>query len=228
MIELKVINSNDPLQRKAEKQQENEEFSPMDPPDAYDPPSLEGVSYDEMHPFLQCLMDEHKVISEQLNAFEKALLSIQSDGMSREAHGSLRDFFSFFDQNIVKHNQQEDKFLFPLLNRRVLASGEHGRGSEAVTSVNVMEDDHVKTLQLAAVVFNFFGMAVRLPDPASRLMVLDAALEQGKALVELMKLHIFREDNIVFAQAHRFIFKGEFDEMELRAGTPHWPTNNNK
>ena len=187
----------------------------MEPPDAYAPPNLDAVPYEDLHPFLQGLMDEHKAISEQLDAFENALLSIQSEGMSREAHGRLRDFFAFFDQHIVKHHQREDQFLFPPLHRRLLASVEHGRGGEATTSVDVMEDDHVKALQLAAVVFNFFGMAVRLPDPASQLIVLDAALEQGKTLVELMRLHIFREDNIVFAQAHRLLTQAELKEMEI-------------
>lgn len=215
MIELKVINNGDPLKRSAEKQHEHEEFSPMDPPDAYAPPGIEVVDYADMHPFLQGLMDDHKAITEQLDAFEKALLSIQSEGMNREAHARLRDFFEFFDHHVVKHHQREDKLLFPLLHRRLLATDEHGRGSEATTSVDVMEDDHVKTLQLAAVVFNFFGMAVRLPDPDSRLILLDAALEQGKTLVEMMRLHIFREDNIVFAQAHRLLTKTELEAMEI-------------
>ncbi|MBK6930919.1 MAG: hemerythrin domain-containing protein [Saprospirales bacterium] len=216
MIELKVINQNDPLQRAAEKQHEHEEFSPMDPPDAYAPPSLDAVPYDELHPFLQDLMDEHKAISEQLDVFEKALLSIPSEGMSRETLGRLRDFFEFFDHQVAGHHQREDKQLFPLLRRRLLASGEHGKGGVATTSVDVMEDDHIKSLQLAAVVFNFFGIAVRLPDPASRLMVLDAALEQGKSLVELMRLHIFREDNIVFVQAHQLLTQAELEEMQTK------------
>ncbi|MBI5914080.1 MAG: hemerythrin domain-containing protein [Bacteroidetes bacterium] len=217
MIELKVINQHDPLERKVEKQHEQEEFSPMDPPDAYSPPNLEAVPYKEMHPFLRQLIDEHQVCIKELDAFEQALLQIQNEGLSREADKKLRDFFHFFDNNIVKHNQKEEATLFPLLHRRLIENGEHGRGHDALTAVDMLEDDHVKALQLAAVVFNFFGLAMRLPDVSSRLVVLDAALEQGKSLVELLKLHIFREDNIAFAQAQRLLTKTEFDEMEIRA-----------
>ena len=221
MFELKVINQHDPLDRRAEKQHEQEELSPMDPPDAYSPPTLDAVPYEDMHPFLQQLMDEHQACIEQLNAFEQALLQIQQEGLSRKVDEKLREFFHFFDNNIVKHNQREEADLFPLLHRRLIENGEHGRGHDALTAVDMLEDDHVKALQLAAVVFNFFGLTMRLPDANSRLVVLDAAIEQGKTLVEMLKLHIFREDNIAFAQARRLLTKTELDEMEIHALPRH-------
>ena len=82
-----------------------------------------------------------------------------------------------------------------------------------------MEDDHLKAVQLAAVILNFMGLALRLKDEPSRLIVLDSALEQGKDLVELLRLHIFREDNIIFSAAHRLISKNEFDHFEANTLT---------
>ncbi len=78
----------------------------------------------------------------------------------------------------------------------------------------MLEDDHIKLMQLAAVTFNFLGLAARLPDPASRAIVLDAAVEQGKSLVEILRLHIFREDKVVFSSAAELITSKEFQEME--------------
>lgn len=49
---------------------------------------------------------------------------------------------------------------------------------------------------------------------ASAISVLGAALEQGKFLAELPRLRVFREDNLVFAFAHRLISGTEFDEMQ--------------
>lgn len=215
MHDFKKLNEVDPLKRMVEKESAREAFSPMDPPDAYAPPALENVSYDDMHPFLQMLMDEHKAAVIALDAFEGALLDIQSRGLSREADKKLRDFFEYFDKHISAHNRKEERALFPRLRRRLLESGEHGKGSEAITGVDVLEDDHTQILQLVAVVFNFFALSARLPDAASRAVVLDAALEQGKALVESLKLHIFREDNVVFAQAQRLLAGEELDEMLL-------------
>jgi len=217
MHDFKKLDETDPLKRLVEKQTARQEYSPMDPPGAYAPPGLEKVEYADMHPFLQTLVDEHKAAVEALDAFEGALLEIRQSGVSREADEQLRDFFDFFDNHIVRHNRKEEAALFPLLRRRLLENGEHGKGPGAVTGVDVLEDDHIEALQLAAVVFNFFGLASRLPDAASRAVVMDAALEQGKSLVELLKLHIFREDNVIFAQARRLLEKEELDEM-LREG----------
>jgi hemerythrin-like domain-containing protein len=80
-----------------------------------------------------------------------------------------------------------------------------------------MQDEHAKALQLAAVVVNFLGLVFRLPDERSGMIVLDAALEQGKNLAELLRLHVFREDNVVFALAHRLISTADFDEMHAMA-----------
>jgi len=215
MIELKVINKEDPLKRRVDKQTQQEEFSPMDPPDAYAPPNVEAVSYEEMHPFLQKLADEHKSAIKELEAFEETLLDIQQNGINAAVNEKLTAFFRFFDQDIAKHQQKEEKTLFPLLHRRLIEKGEHGHGSVPVTAVDMLKDDHLKTLQLAAVVFNFFGMATRLPDANSRLVMLDAALEQGKVLIELLRLHIFREDNIAFAQAQKWLKTAELDSMEM-------------
>ncbi|MFQ5569597.1 MAG: hemerythrin domain-containing protein [Rhodothermales bacterium] len=219
MLHLKQLRDTDPLVREAEKQSEQEEFSPMDPPDAYAPPGMEAVAYEALPPFLQKLMDDHREYIPVLDAFEENLQRIQEEGLSREAHQGLTDFFRRLDEHIIRHHAQEEKILFPLLQKRLLEKGEHSRAAHPKTAVDMLEDDHSNVLQLAAVTFNFFGLSVRLPDPASRALVLDAALEQGKTLVELVRLHLFREDNIVFPLAFKHLSSAEFDDMERQGAT---------
>jgi len=192
----------------------HDELSPMDPPDGYMPPSVEDVPYEEMHVFLQKLIDEHKDISKELNNFEETLLSIQENGIEKETNSKLSDFFQYIDNHSLPHHQREEKVLFPLLAERLIEKGEHSQGPTPTTAVDMLEDDHIKSMQLAATVFNLFALSGRLPDHDSRLVVLDIALEQSKALVELLRLHIFREDSIVFPIAHKHISKEEFDSME--------------
>ncbi|KAA3612554.1 MAG: hypothetical protein DWQ05_18040 [Calditrichaeota bacterium] len=218
MNPLKGMNKQDPLKRLVEKQSAQKEFSPMDPPDAYMPPKTDSIPYEKMSPFLQVLMDEHVVCLNKLDLFEEALLRLQKNGLvaDHQADPGLRDFFSFLDKNIVAHNQKEEKILFPLLQERLLQKGEHSQEPNPVTAVDMLEDDHIRLMQLAAVTFNFLGLAVRLPDPASQVMVLDAAIEQGKSLVEILRLHIFREDNVAFSLAAKLITVKEFQEMEKR------------
>ena len=88
------------------------------------------------------------------------------------------------------------------------------------TAIDMLEDDHLKMIQLAAVTLNLLSLSVRLPDQASREVTLDVALEQGSMLVELLRLHIFREDNLLFPMAVRLLneetlsdMKVEFDEL---------------
>ncbi len=216
MTDFKNLQQVDPLKRMVERQTEKEEFSPMDPPDAYSPPGGKEIPYEEMHPFLQRLMDDHKKCVAELDAFEEVLSKIHKEGVKPDFNKPVSQFFEFLDNAVVTHNLKEEKILFPLLQERLLEGGQHSKGPEATTAIDVLEDDHIKIMQLSAVTFNFFGLAGRLPDIASRAITLDAALEQGKALVEMLKLHIFREDHVTFVQAQEMLITEELDEMYVQ------------
>lgn len=217
-MDLKKLQKIDPLKRSAKKQTEAPEFSPMSPPDAYAPPNMEAVPYEALPMVLRRLTDEHEAFCEPLKSFEDTLTQLQEDGLTpnKDVDEGLRNFFTFFDDHIVVHQLAEDKILFPTLHERLLEKGEHGAGQPPRTAVDMLEDDHAKVMQLAAVTFNFLALAARLPDPASRAVVLDAGLEQGKALIEMLRLHMFREDNVVFALAARHLDESTFNDMEKR------------
>jgi len=217
-MSVHLLNRIDPLRKQAERGLEGGQgLSPMDPPDAYAPPGVEPAPAADLHPFLRKFMDEHAPFMAELNAFEAAILSIQKTGYSKESDAKLRHFFHFFDHEFIPHSRREEATLFPLLHERLIASGEHGKGSVSTTAIDLMQDEHAKAMQLAAVVVNFLGLVFRLPEERSGMIVLDAALEQGKNLVELLRLHVFREDNVVFSLAHRLISGAEFDAMQSRA-----------
>lgn len=186
----------------------------MDPPDAYAPPSIVPVAVEDMHAFLQGLVAEHVPFLRELEAFEETILAIQKSGYTKEADGQLRHFLNFFDEEFIAHHRREEAALFPLLRLRLLAAGEHGSGDDPQTPVDVMQDEHIKAIQLAAVILNFLGLAFRFPDQQTRLIVLDAALEQAKFLVELLRLHIFREDQVVFPLAQQLLTPAEFEQMQ--------------
>ena len=65
------------------------------------------------------------------------------------------------------------------------------------------------------IVFNFLGLGSRLPDQQSKEITFQAAFEQGIAIVETMKLHIFREENILFPQAMHLFSENDFDKLIL-------------
>jgi|GEM_PF-214395 len=217
IINIKNLKISDPIQKQPEQGVEGEGISAMDPPGAYAPPATVALKPEDAHPFLRQFFDDHAVFLTELNNFENAILEIQKDGFTKELDFKLKQFFHFYDVELMPHNQREERILFPILHQRLIEAGEFGKGKVPTTAIDLMEDEHVKAMQLSTVVLNFLGLAFRLPDERSRLIVLDSALEQGKSLVELLRLHLFREDNVVFPLAHRYITQAEFDAMQARS-----------
>lgn len=215
MIDFKKVNSVDPLKRLAEKETGGEEYSPMNPPDAYHPPFLDTVPYEQMHPCLRRFLDEHKQTREKLDAFEKALIVIKQNGWQRlrQIENEFSSFFSYLDNQLVKHHLKEEKMLFPVLQAKLIERGEHSKGRFPKSAIDLLEDDHLKIMQRFTLMFNFLSLAGRLPDAASRAVTFDVAIEQGFELVELLKLHLFREENVVFAKANSYLTSDELNDI---------------
>jgi hemerythrin-like domain-containing protein len=204
----------DYIKRFVEKDQDADPvYSPMAPPEAYQPPATEPVPLDELHPFLQILMTEHKDILVQLDEFEKNLLEIKREGINKERNSKLGEFFEFLDNKIVLHHLKEERVLFPYVHDRMIDNGEHGTGPVPETAVDMLEHDHIKTMEMATLTFSLMGIASRLTDRVSNALLTDTAIEQGLALVELLRLHIFREDNVVFPLAHKYVTAGDFEAI---------------
>ncbi len=188
--------------------------SPFAPPEAYDPPKVdEEIPYEDMHPLLQELIDEHKAYSEKLTEFEETLAMIEGGKVDKEIDDRLRDFFSHFDEEIREHHLNEEKTLFPIISKKMFADGSHSKGDENFNAIDVLEDEHIKSIQLAAVIFNLFALFSRIPDERSRIIILDVALTQAKELVELLKVHIYREDTIIFNYAQKNLSEDELTKM---------------
>lgn len=211
----KKLKEEDPILRNAVKDENLEEYSPMDPPEAYDieRARIKGVDMDNLNPALNDLINEHKELLEIVTKFDTALTDFKTAKyiLNDDTNQVFNKFFNYFDSEILPHNKKEERFLFPLLNERMLETGEHGLDN--ITAVDLMEDDHVKFIQLGSLVFNFLGLAARLPDGHSRYLVLDIAYHNGKELAELLRLHVFREDNTIFPLAQKLLTKEELDSI---------------
>lgn len=186
-------------------------FSPMDPPDAYQPPAVDIVPYEQLHSSLQSLMDDHKIMLTKLDEFEKELIEIKTTGINKEKNAKMGEFFEFLDNEIVMHNLKEERVLFPFIHDRMIDNGEHGTGPVPETAIDVLEHDHIKTMEMATLTFSLMGIASRLTDRTSYALLVDTAIEQGLALVELLRLHIFREDNVVFPLAQKYLTEQDFE-----------------
>ena len=188
-------------------------YSPMDPPEAYKPMGVETVLYEQMHPVLQHFMDEHKGTNDKIDLLEAALIGMRKEGISRSTNKDLGEFFAFLDDSIVMHNLKEERVLFPIPHDRMLDNGEHGTGPIPDTAVDMLENDHIKMMELGTLTFSLMGIASRITDPVSYALLVDTAIEQGLSLVELLRLHIFREDNVVFPLAHKYLTAEDYSKI---------------
>ena len=208
----KKLKEEDPIIRNAEKGTD-EEYSPMDPPEAYDETKSIGLEYDQLHSNLKELCDEHKGAVEKCDAFEKALQNFKEGDffITKEINDAFNSFFVHFDEHILPHNKKEERGLFPILRKRMLETGEHSKGENPHTPVDLMEDDHVKLLQLTTLSFNFLNLAFRIKDNEARFQIFDVFFHNAKELIELLKLHIYREDNTIFPMAQKLLTEEEMN-----------------
>ncbi len=208
----KKLKDEDPILRNASKTENLEEFSAMDPPGAYDEERVLGSDYDHMNGFLQSLMDEHKEVIEKVKHFDEALVKFRESGFAftHEIDLAFNSFFVYFDEHILPHNRKEERHYFRILHERLIESGEHGKGDEPSTAIDLMEDDHTKFVQLASLSFNLLGLGTRLKDLDSRVMTFDLAFNTGRELTELLRLHIFREDETLFPLSQQLLTEDDF------------------
>lgn len=188
--------------------------SPYSPPEAYNPPKVdEQIAYEDLHPLLQKFTDEHKEYDQILGNFEETLAMIESGKVDKEINKRLLEFYTFFDEKVREHNIEEEKTIFPAISKIMNDTGDHSKSGDFFNAIDVLEDEHTKALQLSAVTFNLFALFSRIPDERSRIIILDAAVIQSKELVELLKVHIYREDTIIFNYAQNKLSDEDLTEM---------------
>ena len=188
--------------------------SPYSPPEAYNPPKIdEQIPYEDMHPLLQKFIDEHKEYDEVLTNFEETIAMIEAGKVDKEVNERLLEFYTFFDENVRKHNIEEEKTIFPTISKIMNETGDHSKSGDFFNAIDVLEDEHAKAFQLSAITFNLFALFSRIPDERSRIIILDAAVVQAKELVELLKVHIYREDTIIFNYAQTKLSTEQLTEM---------------
>jgi len=171
---------------------------------------MDDIPYEDMHPFLQELIDKHRVYTKELNAFEDAITMIESGQVDRAVDEKLRQFFTYFDDQIVNHNQEGERYLFVRISKKMTED-------EDFNVIDFLETDHAKSIQMAAVAFNMLALFSRVPDEQSRYIVLDVALKQAKELLELLRVHIYREDTMIFPYAQRNFTNEELTEIQQRS-----------
>lgn len=184
------------------------------PMDTHEEEGKLTIKKEDLSDAIKVFMDEHEAVLKIVGEFEKGMVSYKVNGykLTDDINKSFSKFFKCLDEELLPHNRKEEKTLFPILNKKLILAGEHSKGAKLLTAIDVMEDDHVKFIQLGALSFNLLGLSTRLVDDRSRIFVLDTVYDTSRELVELLKLHIYRENETLFPLAQKYLSK---EELEL-------------
>ncbi len=228
MISINDIKTSDPLSKQSDHGLDTMQGqTPFDPPEARQAEKKQQLPEENLPEIIRQLVEEHRFALSNIDLFEEALIAFRNATYqhTEQTNNVFSHFFKYFDQHLLAHNEKEDKVLFPLLEEKLLESGEHSTAEIPSTAIDVMQDDHVRFIQLGALTFNLLGIATRISDENSRIFVCENAYHTGRELIELLKLHIYREDHTLFPLACQLISSQEFSAMEPKCR--RFQTDNN-
>ena len=117
---------------------------------------------------------EHQTVLKQLDLFEDALQKPDEEG--------IRSTLRFFDERIVLHRRKEEEVLFPVVGRHI--GLEHG-------PIACMLDEHRMEKQRIEQIREALA---RWPDSHAK----ESIRAAGYAILDLLRAHISKEDNILF------------------------------
>lgn len=209
----------DPLKKQPELSAEEfaQSQSPMSPPDATKAPGECLIPENETHPMVKNFVQEHKELTVEINKYKVFCENLKIKmKLEEEQLPQISSFFQYFEENFISHNRDEERYLFPLLKRKLIKNGEHSPTTEPITGIDVLEDEHLQALQLSTLITHFFELSLHLKDEYSKKMVFNKALRYSFDLIELLELHIYREDNIIFGLAHNLLTKEELDDLHSK------------
>ena len=180
---------------------------PFEPTNAYDHQNIARVEYENYHPFIKELIDEHKKMTLVLNNFEMSLIDwrINDWEFKETINEKFKSFFTLIKEKVPIHNKKEDKVLLPLLNKKLIELCDQNFLNCELTGNDLIVDEHLKIEQAASIVFNLLDIGLSLFDKQSKEITFAAVFEQGLAIVETIKLHIYREENILFPQSMKLL-----------------------
>jgi hemerythrin-like domain-containing protein len=138
-----------------------------------------------MHPTL-VLMNEHRIIEQVLTALENEVSELDRKPLRREFFDQALDFFSTFADGC--HHMKEEQRLFPLLKERGIP--------EDGGPIGVMLHEHAEgRALLTAIRANLDAAGIGAPAAIS------AVRANAISYIQLLRQHIYKEDNILFRMA---------------------------
>ena len=153
------------------------------------------------------LMKEHEEGLRYLKQLKEAAEQIKTNGFSFEAFENLAQAIRYIDIEIRRHNENEEKYLFPLMERHLNGSSE------------VMRSEHRELWRA----FNSLRTCVKdVEDMKIYATTIRDLVRCSESIVELLTSHITKENDVLFPMAIRILTKEEYRQLaaEIAAADP--------
>ena len=152
-----------------------------------------------MHP-TQVLTEEHRTIEARLDKLEQRIEAIRAgEAFSRPYFEDTLNFFR--DEADHRHHAKEEKLLFPVMKARGVP--------EAGGPIGVMLAEHDEGRAYLKTVRENLAAAER-----GSVEALDVVLHNASAYVEMLRAHIYKEDNILFRMAGMVLEPSDIAELQ--------------
>jgi len=154
----------------------------------------------DLHPVDE-LMDEHRLIERVLDAMEARLNEARSAGFQAEFFEQALDFFANFADG--RHHYKEEQALFPALRDK----GVPVEGGP----IGVMLHEHDQGRACLK------GIRDCLPAArAGSTDAIEAVLAYAGEYIQMLRRHIWKEDNVLFRMASQVLSAGEVEGLRNR------------
>lgn len=145
----------------------------------------------------EILSNYHKLVLTKLNVMEQSINDIKSPGAKK----ILADLKEFFEKDVKLHFVKEEEALFPEIEKFI---------PRDAGPVGVMLMEHEDLYKYEG---NFSkGVAMWLKDD-NNLEAIKLIKENGRNYINLLREHIYKEDNMLFMMADMHLEDSQINEI---------------
>ncbi len=150
------------------------------------------------HDALEVLTREHEEGLHYLEQLHTSAHIIGANGFSFEAFMKLSEAIRFIDEELRAHNEKEEKYLFPLLERH------------AGNPVRVMIEEHRELWK----VFGRIRECVEdIEEGRIYATTIKELVQASEQLYELLRAHINKENDVLFPTVKNLLTADEYEKL---------------
>lgn len=144
-------------------------------------------------------MKEHEECLKYLARLHNAAEYIRTNGFSFEAYSQIAETIRFIDTVVRQHDEKEEKYLFPLMDRHVVGPPQSLRSEhrelwfafrQLLRTVEDIEEGRLHGTSIAELV------------------------QSAEAVVEVLTSHITKENEVVYPMAKQVMTKEEYGQLK--------------